>query len=414
MPERYLAKHIKWRGEFILNDDGSFIGGQGQRGNGLWEKDNDDLILKWYHWGTQRLTKTKKGYQSDKLKLIHMSKFTSISFCTTCKGRIGHLQETLPENIETASKYNNIEFVLLDYNSEDGLEEWIREEMMPFIESGKLVYYKTTEPKFFNMSHAKNMVHRLATNDVVCNLDADNLLSDEFIKQLRYEFSNDINVVLKPNSNLKGNAGRISLSRENFLKLRGYDESANGWGNEDQDFFNKCDVHGLTAIKVKDAYSIPHTDRVRGENYEVRDVRRTSRSNARVLRRRLLDGYFVSNMYDSFGEGNVTKNFKEEIVLDHIEIDTAPAKLYGKYSFINNYQKENECYIYFYEGCNVFLKEMKGNHIGGISSYWYEKGTWEISNHSMVLKWNNRDLEIYTPEGDEIFTNDTHTLIKRA
>ena len=74
-----------------------------------------------------------------------------ISFCIPCMGRLHHLQETLPKNIEESSSYD-AEFIVLDYNSSDGLERWMKGNMMSHIKSGKVVYYKTIEPKYFKMS----------------------------------------------------------------------------------------------------------------------------------------------------------------------------------------------------------------------------------------------------------------------
>lgn len=67
-----------------------------------------------------------------------------ISFCITCMNRLKHLQETLEKNILDNFLVDEVEFVVLDYNSQDGLEEWIAQSMMKYIEMGILVYYRTT------------------------------------------------------------------------------------------------------------------------------------------------------------------------------------------------------------------------------------------------------------------------------
>src|SRR6187402_102950 len=97
-----------------------------------------------------------------------------ISFCTVCMNRIEHLKQTLPKNIEDNIAYGNLEFLLLDYNSKDGLEEWVESEMKEYIDKGILHYYKTTEPEYFHRSHSRNMIIKKATGDIVCNIDADN------------------------------------------------------------------------------------------------------------------------------------------------------------------------------------------------------------------------------------------------
>ena len=59
-----------------------------------------------------------------------------ISFCITCMNRLKHLQETLEKNILDNFLVDEVEFVVLDYNSQDGLEEWIAQSMMKYIEMG--------------------------------------------------------------------------------------------------------------------------------------------------------------------------------------------------------------------------------------------------------------------------------------
>src|ERR1700748_3109986 len=97
-----------------------------------------------------------------------------ISICTVCMNRLMHLSETLPRNIRENMDYPNVEFVVLNYNSRDDMDNWIKYNMMDYIRSGILKYYKTTEPAYFDRSHSKNMALRLATGDILCMVDADN------------------------------------------------------------------------------------------------------------------------------------------------------------------------------------------------------------------------------------------------
>ena len=100
-----------------------------------------------------------------------------ISFCTVCMNRLYHLKQTLPRSIKDNMDYPNVEFVLLDYNSEDGLENWVNTEMSDYIDSGVLVYYKTEEPEHFHRSHSRNVMFKLASGDILINLDADHTRS---------------------------------------------------------------------------------------------------------------------------------------------------------------------------------------------------------------------------------------------
>ena len=69
-----------------------------------------------------------------------------ISFCISCRGRLHHLRRTLPQNIADNRDYPNLEFILLDYNSTDGLGEWVKHELSEEIANGQLNYYFTSQP----------------------------------------------------------------------------------------------------------------------------------------------------------------------------------------------------------------------------------------------------------------------------
>ena len=175
-----------------------------------------------------------------------------ISFCTTCKGRLEHLQQTLPQNIADNRDYPNVEFVVVDYNSNDGMQDWIKENFQKEMESGLLKYVRTDEPEYWQMSHAKNMSHRMATGDVLVNLDADNFTGKNAASWLNDQFKEDPNIVLRPSretTKIPGwsgsAAGRIAITKENFDTIRGYDEEIKGWGKEDSRFIDCTHRLGL-------------------------------------------------------------------------------------------------------------------------------------------------------------------------
>ena len=170
-----------------------------------------------------------------------------ISFCTVCMNRLHHLVETLPKNIEDNQDYGNVEFVVVDYNSQDGMEEWIRENMFPYIESGLVLYIKAPDMPFFHMSHSKNVAAKCATGDVICNVDADNFIGKGFATYLNDVFSTEANVVLAPDRMQSGRdlMGRICLRKEDYLKIGGYNEEMLHYSYEDDFFLTKAKKLGL-------------------------------------------------------------------------------------------------------------------------------------------------------------------------
>src|SRR5438045_8134229 len=107
-----------------------------------------------------------------------------ISYCVTCYKRLFHLRSTLPVNIKR--KHFDDEIVVLDYGDTEELAEWIVS-MEPLIRSGHLVYART-EAASWHMAHAKNVAHQLASKEIVCNLDADNFISEGMSAWLNRKF----------------------------------------------------------------------------------------------------------------------------------------------------------------------------------------------------------------------------------
>ena len=58
-------------------------------------------------------------------------------FCTTCKGRTAHLRETLPRNLVDNP---DSRFLVLDYNSQDDLLDFLRS-LQKERYDGRLVVY---------------------------------------------------------------------------------------------------------------------------------------------------------------------------------------------------------------------------------------------------------------------------------
>lgn len=160
-----------------------------------------------------------------------------ISFCITCMNRCHHLEETLKKNIEDNYLPETVEFVLLDYNSSDHLEEWVNKEMSNYINSGILVYYKTPTPIYYHRSHSRNMVFRLAKGNVLCNLDADNFLGEGFALKMIYEFTHNSNIFYTSDLSSNDIFGRVVMFSEDFFAVRGYNELLEGYGFEDVDLY---------------------------------------------------------------------------------------------------------------------------------------------------------------------------------
>lgn len=194
-----------------------------------------------------------------------------ISFCTVCMNRLHHLKQTLLKNINDNLNYGNIEFVLLNYNSKDDLDEWVKSEMQTYIDSGILTYYKTTEPENFHMSHSKNVVARCATGDIICNIDADNFTSEGFADYVNQMFLENKDIFLATDAYhaIRDCCGRICMKKEDFYKSCGYDENMESYGFEDNDLKNRLQLLSLNRVNIDNRSflsAITHNDTERLEN----------------------------------------------------------------------------------------------------------------------------------------------------
>ncbi len=249
-------------------------------------------------------------------------------------GRAHHLKETLPQNIRDNPQIDglDIEFVVLNYNSKDDLHEWITQdpEMKEHIESGLLRYGRTIEPEHFHMSHAKNMAHRMASGDIICNLDADNYTGAKFGKFLQMNFEENMDIVMNPSHRVsklfdpdeRGFYGRVVISRENFQKLHGYDETYSGWGGEDTDFMQRAKGLGLQHVRIDSlGYLglISHTNEERVENMfdgnkrdeELLKVEELKHDESTMINKlfnklKILPKQIQANKDGNYGSGNLT------------------------------------------------------------------------------------------------------------
>lgn len=246
-----------------------------------------------------------------------------ISFCTTCMNRLCHLKQTIKKNIESCSMCSDVEFVLLDYNSKDGLEDWAKENLKEEIDSGRLVFYQTKEPKYWIAAHAKNIAHKLATGDVLVNIDSDIRVPENFCEFVDKLFSSGRRIVMSfdskdPYGN-DGCAGIVGVLRSDFYSVNGYDEDIYmGWGYDDMNFQFRTRMHNKLELFVppKICLCIPHSNEIRTANCQLKDIQTTRDLSFALCQDAASGEDYVANKTNSWGKAILIKNFSEEVVLN--------------------------------------------------------------------------------------------------
>jgi hypothetical protein len=240
-----------------------------------------------------------------------------ISYCTTCMGRLAQIKKTLPRNLYVTGAYPGVEFILVDYSSPDGLEEWVAMNFRSEIKTGRLVHFKVPEKTRFFVAHAKNIAHHLARGSVVCNVDADNFVDWEFTGFLDALFSKRERVFLRSQGGLAA-FGRIAMLKCDFLTLGGYDEEmSQGWGYEDNDLIARMKLYGLKEIKLTPGAYMPrtihHSDSERVRFYPEKNKMASRGSHRRISLDRLGRGEYQVNKGKLWGRAEGIRNFTEQL-----------------------------------------------------------------------------------------------------
>jgi glycosyltransferase involved in cell wall biosynthesis len=246
-----------------------------------------------------------------------------ITVVTTCMNRLDDVSKTLPKNLADNEDYPNAEFLLLDYNSTDGLEEWVKSEMMGYINTGRLVYYRTTDRSRFCPNHSRNVSFKLATGPLVVNVDTDNYMHPGFLRRLNQCASvKNKELLIVPENFLlpKGDKlllkGRFAMYKKDIEFLRGFDEELDyGYGFDDINFIFRAMVAGFNITRFEAAYNEDRIETPMAKRYELINTEGLDaghRKNVRLTMMKLMRGVISANA-KGWGEAKVVKNFSEEI-----------------------------------------------------------------------------------------------------
>jgi len=181
---------------------------------------------------------------------MHRPAGPAISFCTACKNRLWQLRQTLPANLAVLAPHADCELVLVDYDSNDELEDWVRA-FLAARPGSRLRFAKLLERRDWHTSIGKNLAHRLGRGRWLVNLDADNFIGDQ-IALLRHIWTahGDAALHLSSGSWPDGTEGRIGLPRTRFQRLGGYDESFLPSGYQDLDLLRRARWSGVPVLSL--------------------------------------------------------------------------------------------------------------------------------------------------------------------
>lgn len=251
----------------------------------------------------------KKKYLPKSPLLTDASVQRKVSFCMTHKNRFHQLEEALKKNLEdNLEDRDMVEFILMDFDDHNDTREWIKTNFQQELKDGYLKYFQNPELPKWHMSIAKNTSHLVAEGAILVSLDCDNFTGYRGGKFVLDNYLNaEHNIVLWQFSKVKqdGSHGRISLTRDLFDELGGYDEALMPAGYQDNDIMERAIAKGVQKVHRKDRdynQTIPN-DKYQPENMSYTKMKMTNKANSR---KNIKNGRLLANNGD-YGLKKISK-----------------------------------------------------------------------------------------------------------
>ena len=185
----------------------------------------------------------------------------AISFVTTCKGRLAHLQASLPRLMAQP----DAEVIVVDYACPEGAGDWALT-AFPAVQVARV-----TAPGVFRAADARNTGARLARGNWLCFVDADVLLAADFTARLLPQLTTG--TFWSARGSGAEAVGTVVCARADWQTIEGYDEVFEGWGVEDRDFYVRLTLLGRKwrPLPAPLVAVISHSDEVRNRYHATGD-----------------------------------------------------------------------------------------------------------------------------------------------
>jgi len=176
--------------------------------------------------------------------------------------RTHDLKRTMPYTIAEAESSPPIEICVLDYNSQDGLGEFIAE-----LGDLRISYYRYEGRDYYHMAHAYNLAVKLSVGRYFVIMGADAIIKNEYLKAVR-ELISEGCIWMRA----RHKKGIICCQRREFEDAGGYDERME-FSGEDKDLENRLrrrgSKFGLVPRGMVDTIITPDSEKVKNRRLQM-------------------------------------------------------------------------------------------------------------------------------------------------
>lgn len=190
-----------------------------------------------------------------------------ISIIIPCKNRLNHLSLTLPL---TKRLTGECEIIVVDYNCPMSTSDYVR------VTHPEIRVVKADVDKDqWSLSHARNLGFLYSNGEALLFIDADTKVKSDFLTK------HPLNEKEFYTGMWLHASGCCMLWREDFKKVRGYNEVIQSWGTEDYDLYRRLEGLGLKRnyFDKKSFENIKHHDRIRNEYHGRKNIHQSNEEN---------------------------------------------------------------------------------------------------------------------------------------
>lgn len=197
-----------------------------------------------------------------------------VTVITTCKGRLAHLQQSLPR----LAACHGPPLILVDYDCPEACGPWASRDY-PAVQVVRAAPGTPT----FSIARARNLGAAQARTRWLAFVDADTLVAPSFAEELKAAQQPGHFYLAAPGQD--DLAGFLVCERAAFLQVGGYDEVFEGWGSEDRDMALRLERLGKhrSLFQGTGLTALPHDDLQRSRYHRVTDRFLSLRINGMYL-----------------------------------------------------------------------------------------------------------------------------------